>query len=331
MHMAILLGPDDTAACLDHQQVIDALLEGFRAEAEGRVRMPARITIPAPSGWLRIMPGVIDASGPAAYMGCKIMNLIEGAGLRYMIILFNSASGELLALMDAARITQMRTAATAALAARHVVNDQVSTAGMLGSGFEARGLLEAMAHLLSFSQAVVYSRRRENRVAFAREMSARLGVPVDAVDEPSVVFRQAPVVGLATKSTEPVMDGRWVLDGSTLLSIGSTRPDLRELDEVSLKRARHVVADSVDQAKTESGDIRAALDAGALREDQILPIADVLGGKVRARERAGDIVVVKTVGTALQDLVVAGRVYESARAMGRGIEIGDWPGLKPFA
>lgn len=329
--MALLLGPDEVAACLEYPQVIESLLQGFRAEADGRVQMPTRITIPAPSGWFRVMPGVIDATGPSAYMGCKIMNLIQGKGLRYMIILFNSASGELLALLDAARITQMRTAATAALAARHTVNGRFSTAGMLGSGFEARGLLEAMSQLLSFSEVAVYSRRKENREAFAREMSGRLGMSVRAVDEPSAVLRQAPVVGLATKSAEPVIHSSWVPDGATLLSIGSTRPDLRELDEGTLGRAHRVVTDSVDQVKTESGDIRAALDAGVLREDHIVSIGDVIGGKIRSRERAGDIVVIKTVGTALQDLVVAGRVYESARAKGVGTELGDWPQLKPFA
>ncbi|MGH2405129.1 MAG: ornithine cyclodeaminase family protein [bacterium] len=329
--MPLLLGPHEVAACLDHQQVVESLLEGFRAEADGRVNTPTRVTIPAPSGWLRMMPGVIDAGGPAAYMGCKIMNLIQGHGLRYMIILFNSASGELLGLLDAAHITQVRTAATAALAARHIINGEVSTAGILGSGFEARGLLEAMAHLLSFTQAVVYSRRRENREEFAKEMSARLGVEVRTVDRPSEVFVRAPIVGLATKSTTPVMASEWVRDGATLLSIGSTRPDLRELDEAILGRARRVVTDSVSQVKTESGDIRAALEAGALREDRIVSIGDVIGGKIPARERPGDIVVVKTVGTALQDLVVAGRVYESARAKGLGKELGDWPQLKPFA
>ncbi|MGH2374583.1 MAG: ornithine cyclodeaminase family protein [bacterium] len=329
--MALLLGPHEVAACLDHRQVVESLLEGFRAEADGRVQMPTRVTIPAPSGWLRVMPGVIDAGGPAAYMGCKIMNLIQGHGLRYMIVLFDSATGELLGLLDAARITQVRTAATAALAARHIINGKVPTAGILGSGFEARGLLEAMAHLLSFTEAVVYSRRRENREAFAKEMSGRLGVRVQTVDEPSEVFAQAQVVGLATKSATPVVDGGWVHDGATLLSIGSTRPDLRELDEAILGRARRVVTDSVSQVKTESGDIRAALEAGTLREEQIVSIGDVICGKVSARDSAGDIVVVKTVGTALQDLVVAGRVYESARAKGLGKELGDWPQLKPFA
>lgn len=248
-----------------------------------------------------------------------------------MIVLFDGAGGDLLALLDAASITQKRTAATAALAARHVVNGQFSTAGILGSGFEAQGLLEAMAHLLSFSRAVVYSRRREKREAFADEMSQRLGVRVEAVGEAAEVFRQAPVVGLATKSAEPVVDGRWVPDGATLLSIGSTRPDLRELDERTLGRAHRIVTDSVSQVKTESGDIRAAVERGALRNEQIISIGDVIGGRARARERADDVVVVKTVGTALQDLVVAGRVYESARARGLGTEIGDWPVLKPFA
>ncbi len=329
--MALLLGADDVTACLDYPRVVESLLHGFRAEADGRVQLPARITIPAPSGWLRVMPGVIDAAGPSAYMGCKIMNLIEGKGLRYMIVLLNSDSGELLALLDAARITQMRTAATAALAAHHTVNGRFSTAGILGSGFEARGLLEAMSQLLSFSEVAVYSRRKEHREAFAQEMSERLRIPVRAVDEASAVFRQAQVVGLATKSPEPVINSSWVPDGATLLSIGSTRPDLRELDEATLGRAHRVVTDSVGQVKVESGDVQAALGAGVLREDNIVSIGDMIGGKIRARERADHIVVVKTVGTALQDLVVAGRVYESARAKGLGRELGDWPQLKRFA
>jgi alanine dehydrogenase len=328
--MALLLGPDDVAACLNHQQVVDALQKGFRAEAEGRVKVPARITIPAQSGWLRVMPGVIDADGPA-YMGCKIMNLIEGAGLRYMIVLFNSTTGDLLALMDAARITQMRTAATAALVARQLVNGACSTVGLLGSGFEARGLLEALSAELAFSDAIVYSRRREKREAFAREMSRRLGARVTAVGDPAEVLRRTSVVGLATTSAEPVIDGRWVAEGSTLLSIGSARPDQRELDDESLRRARRVVADSVSQVKTESGDIRAALETGVLNDEQIIPIADVVSGRIAAREQTEDIIVLKTVGTALQDLVVAGQVYESALQKGLGADLGDWPPIKPFA
>lgn len=329
--MALLLRPDDVAACLSYSQVTDALLAGFRAEGEGRVQQPTRLTTPAPSGWFRIMPAVIDGGGPGAYMGCKVMNLVKGAGTRYLILLYSSASGELLAVMDAAQVTQMRTAGTAVVAAQHILEGEFPVLGMLGSGYEARGLLDAMAHVFSFSQVVVYSPRRENREAFAREMSERTRVQVVAVDDPNDVLRRTPVVALATKSTEPVIDGRWVREGATLLSIGSTRLDLRELDVRSLERAHRLVVDSAAQVKTESGDIKAALDAGALREDRIVPIADLVRGQVRVRQRAGDIVALKTVGTALQDLVVAGRVYESARERGLGIDMGDWPQLKPFA
>ena len=185
--------------------------------------------------------------------------------------------------MDAAQVTQMRTAGTAVVAAQHILEGEFPVLGMLGSGYEARGLLDAMAHVFSFSQVVVYSPRRENREAFAREMSERTRVQVVAVDDPNDVLRRTPVVALATKSTEPVIDGRWVREGATLLSIGSTRLDLRELDVRSLERAHRLVVDSAAQVKTESGDIKAALDAGALSEDRIVPIADLVRGQVRVR------------------------------------------------
>ncbi len=329
--MAILLRPSDVAGSLTYTQVMDALLAGFTAEAEGRVQAPSRLTTPTPSGWIRIMPAVINGSGPEAYMGCKVMNLVKGKGVRYLILLYSTITGELLALMDAAQVTQMRTAGTAALAARHMLNGEFPVLGMVGSGYEARGLLDAMAQTFSFSQVVVYSPHRENREAFAREMSERVRVQVVPVDEANDVLRRTPVVVLATKSTEPVIDGEYVREGATLLSIGSTRLDLRELDLRSIERAHRLVVDSAPQVKIESGDITAALDAGVLRDEQIVPLADLVRGRVRLRQRSGDIVVLKTVGTALQDLVTAGRVHEFARERGLGIEIGDWPQLKPFA
>ncbi|MDR7483272.1 MAG: ornithine cyclodeaminase family protein [Armatimonadota bacterium] len=328
--MALVLTPEQIDACLTYDDVLAALRAGFLAEAEGRVAQPDRLTTDVPSGWLRIMPAVVGGDG-AGYMGCKVMNLVRGAGVRYLILLYSAGSGDLLAVMDAAQITQMRTAGVAVLAAQRMLDGPFAVLGVLGSGYEARGLLVAMAEAFPFAEAVVYSPRRSSREAFADAMSPRIGRPVMAVDSAEAVLHRTPVTVLATKSATPVLDGRRLLPGATVLSVGSTRLDLRELDLESLRRARWLLVDSVRGVRTESGDVRAALDAGVLAPERIVPLADVLRDGRRLRAHPDDVLVLKTVGTAMQDLVVAGRVYERARARGLGTEIGQIPQLKPFA
>ena len=328
--MALVLAPEEVAACLTAGDVLEALRAGFLAEAEWRVVQPDRLTTDVPSGWLRIMPAVVEADG-TGYMGCKVMNLVRGAGVRYLILLYSAGSGQLLAIMDAAQITQMRTAGVAVLAAQRMLDGPIGVLGVLGSGYEARGLLAAMAEAFPFAEAVVYSPRRASREAFAGEMSARIGRPVVAVDTADAVVARASVLVLATKSPEPVLDGRRLRPGATVLSIGSTRLDLRELDLESLRRARWLIVDSVRGVQAESGDVRAALDAGVLAPERLVPLADVLRDGRRLRAHPEDVLVLKTVGTAVQDLVVAGRVYACARARRLGLEIGEIPQLKPFA
>jgi ornithine cyclodeaminase/alanine dehydrogenase len=328
--VALLLTDSDVATCLSGQEALEALRTGFLAEADGRVALPGRLTADAPSGWFRVMPAVVASDG-ASYMGCKVMNLVRGVGVRYLILLYSAADGELLAVMDGARITQVRTAAVAVLAAQRMLDGPFPVLGVLGAGYEARGLLAALAEAFPFSEAVVYSPRPSSRERFAQEMSARIGRPVVPVHTPDAVAGRTPVVALATRSAEPVLDGRTLLPGATVLSIGSTRPDLRELDLESLRRARWLVVDSPRGVQAESGDVRAALEAGALRPDRVLPLASVLREGRPLRQHPDDVLVLKTVGTAVQDLVVAGRVYEAARARGIGRDLGEIPVVKPFA
>lgn len=326
--MPLFLRGDDIAKVLTYPVVLEALERSLRQEAAGAVTMPSRMNIHNPSGWIRIMPTVI-AGDDMPYMGMKVMNLVKGQGTRYLILLYGSRSGELLAIMDAATVTQMRTAGTTALAARHMVEGSCDTLGIFGSGFEARGHVEALAHVLPFQRVLVYSPRAERREQFAREMTQRIGRPVVAAASPEDVA-ELPVTCLATKATEPVIDGDWLSPGATVLSIGSTRLDLRELDRRSLERAATLVVDHKAQVAAESGDIKDALEAGVIRPEQMVEITDLVVGRARARPRPDAIAILKTVGTALQDVAVAGRVYELARDAGIGADLGDFPVLKAF-
>lgn len=326
--MALFLTGDDVLQCMNNADVISVLEQSLRKEAAGLVSMPSRHNINCDSGWLRIMPAVVGGDG-AAYMGMKVMNLIRGQGTQYMILLYDSATGELVSIMDAAAVTQRRTAGTTALAAKYMVNGEYDTLGLFGSGFEARGHLELLAEVLPLKQAFVYSPRPHRREQFAAEMSAELGINVIAAESPDQVAG-LDVVCLATKATEPVISGDWLKPGATVLSIGSTRLDLRELDRRSLERAATLVVDHKEQVIAESGDIADALQSGVLADEQIVSLTDIVVGKATVRTADDDIAVLKTVGTALQDIAVAGLVYETAKAKGLGHDLGYFPALKAF-
>jgi Transposase/Ornithine cyclodeaminase/mu-crystallin family len=145
-------------------------------------------------------------------------------------------------------------------------------------------------------------------------------------------LRDQGVVVLATKALEPVVDGEEFAAGGVVLSIGSTRFDLRELDRATFARAATVVADNPVQLATESGDVAEALRSGALSRRHIVALASVCAGDVRLRRTEDrDLLVFKSVGTALQDLAIARVVFEDAVKHGYGTELGELARVKPFA
>jgi alanine dehydrogenase len=163
-------------------------------------------------------------------------------------------------------------------------------------------------------------------------MSEELDVSVLAVERPEDAVAEAQVSVLATKATKPVVDGSAFPAGAVVLSIGSTRPDLRELDRNALGRAGALLVDDARQVRLESGDVIDALGCGALADDRIVSMA-ALDGDVRRLRRDGsrDLLAFKSVGTAVQDLALAKSALAAAEAEGRGRELGELTRLKEFA
>lgn len=289
----ILLSAADVAGVLDPTLAMSAVDAALRAEVAGRARLPARLTVDTERGWFRLMPG--DLGG---VYGAKVMNLTRGQGIYYQLLLFCGETGEPLALMDASVLTQVRTGALGAVCVRKALPHGVEVAGLFGTGFEARGQLEALRSMAG--RWKVYSPNREHRERFAAEMG------VEAVDTAEQAAKGLALVVLATRSTEPVLEGEWLDPGTVVVSIGSTKPDLREVDVETVRRGCPVVVDHVEQALRESGDLIAAG----------LTASDLLGLN-RLTSAGADVTLFKPQGTALQDLAVAKSVYE--RCVSRGV------------
>lgn len=327
--MTLLLTASDVEGLVDHTLALDAMRTCFRAEAEGKTELPIRLDAPSPEGFIRTMPAVLDD-----VMGLKVMTLVRDLGTRYLVLLYSVESGECLALLDADEVTRSRTAATTGLAALHMVPEPPRTIGMLGTGFEAKGHLAVFAGMWDLDTVYVHSRSEHNRRRFAEEMSQRFGVKVEPTDTPAQTLGASDTIVLATKSTAPVLDGRDLLPGSVVLSIGSTRPDLREFDVTTVERARHLVVDAEEQVLEDSGDLIAARDAGALDGVDVTTLAALCDeGRVLSRPEQGearDLSVFKSAGTALQDLALAKALYDRAVDRGAGTDIGEISQLKPF-
>jgi alanine dehydrogenase len=323
--VTLFLDADDVRAVATHEVTMAAARAAVVAERKGRTVVPPRLDVDLDHGFLRVMPAAFND-----LMGLKVMTLVRGRGTRYLILLYDQRSGELLAMLDADEVTRLRTAATTAVAAELLAPAGTRRLGLLGSGFEAEGHLRAFAKLWPLDEVLVFSRAPKRRGAFADRMSDELGLDVRAVSTSVEAIGEAPVSVLATKATEPVVDGEQFRPGAVVLSIGSTRPDLRELDQATFRRTAMLLVDDPRQVRLESGDVIDGLDCGALEEQHIVGMADA-DGRTFAQNGERDLLTFKSVGTAIQDLALAHAAVDAAASSGRGRELGELTRLKPFA
>ncbi|MEN2740600.1 ornithine cyclodeaminase family protein [Microbacterium sp. X-17] len=320
--MTLYLDSTEVRALCSEQVALDAARSVLDAQRSGATTVPPRYDIDLPNGFFRVMPAAVGE-----YVGLKIMTLARGIGNRYLLLLYGQDTGDLIAVMDADEVTRLRTAATTAAAAAVMRPEGATQIGLIGTGFEAAGHLRAFAHLWPLSTVKVYSRSADKREGFAAEMSEQLGIRVEAVSERRDAVADSPVTLLCTKSTVPVVDGSEFAPGSVILSIGSTRPDLRELDVETLRRSRAVLVDDADQVRLESGDIRTALDEGAITPDHLIPVSQWTG-EGPAGDPSRDLLSFKSVGTAVQDLLLAAELVKAAGERGAGRDLGELASLK---
>jgi ornithine cyclodeaminase/alanine dehydrogenase-like protein (mu-crystallin family) len=217
----------------------------------------------------------------------------------------------------------VRTGAASAVATKHLARKDSATAGVFGSGKQARTQLLAVSKVRKLARAVVWSPSAERRAAFAREMSAACGVEVVPAAAPAEAARGLDIVCTATSAREPVLFGEWVSPGQHLNVIGSNFLGKAEIDVEVVRRANVVVIDSKDQGRLEAGDLVAALDQRVIEWIDIAELGRVVAMRAPGRQSATDVTLFKSLGIGLEDIAVAVRVYHKAKqaGVGRSIEL----------
>jgi alanine dehydrogenase len=195
---------------------------------------------------------------------------------------------------------------------------QATEMGLFGTGGQARTQLEAACVARPIKRCYVYSRKREKREQFAAEMSAKLGIEVNPVDRPQGAAADLPIVITATTSAAPVFDGNNLAEGAMVAAVGSNWPSRAEIDVATIRRADNIVCDSVAACQNEAGDFREALQCGVFDWSRAADLADVVAGKAVGRNNPQSVTLFKSVGLAIEDVALGGKLLELARASGAG-------------
>lgn len=299
---------EDLRRLLPIGDAIDVLDLAFRAPL---AEAPQRSRIETPSGELLLMP-----SYGASYAGVKLVTVAPDNPSRGLpvvqaaYVLFEVPGLTPIATLDGTSLTTLRTAAVSALATRYLARPDARTLVIFGAGVQGSAHLDAMGAVRQIETVRVVSRSAEPAGALATRAEARgLRASVGGAE----VVAEADIVCTCTTSAEPLFDGSLLRPGAHVNAVGAYRPDQRELDDETVRRARLVV-ETREAALAEAGDLLIPIESGVIgRDDIVADLAEVVRGK-QVRRTAEDVTVFKSVGVAFEDLVVASAAYERATA-----------------
>jgi ornithine cyclodeaminase/alanine dehydrogenase-like protein (mu-crystallin family) len=319
--MPLVLTEADVKSILTMPMAIEAVENSFRRLADGSALLHSRQRLHVPGQSYMHYMAAADAT--TGYMGLKIYTSSR-EGLRFLVTLFQAESGDLVAIIEANYLGQMRTGAASGVATRVLARNDARTIGIIGTGLQARTQLEAIAQVRKIESVRAFGRDRARREQFAAEMAERLKVSVSAADSAEAAVRDVDIVITSTTSTTPVLEGRWLKPGMHINAIGANFPNKRELDDEAVRRSHVIAADSRAQSKVEAGDLMRFFGEDDSRWSAVLELAEIVAGKAPGRTSPEQITLFRSNGIAIEDIVVAGHIYELARERGLGKQIAMW-------
>jgi len=302
---------------------MEVVERAFAALASGRVVMPPILSMAIPdangevdvkTAYIPGFEGFAIKVSPGFFDNPKI----GLPSLNGLMILFSARTGQVLALLlDNGYLTDVRTAAAGAVAAKHLAPANVETAGVIGTGVQARLQLQA-AHLVRpFGQALVWGRDPAKAHACAVEISATLGIPARAEPDPARLVAASQLVVTTTPAEEPVLKADWLHPGLHITAMGSDQAGKNEIEPAALVAADLYVADRVSQCE-KLGELRSALAAGLWTRGAPPELGEIVAGTKTGRTGDSQITICDLTGTGAQDTAIATFALGRARDAGAG-------------
>jgi len=319
--MTLLLTEADVRSLLTMPIALEIVEESLRQQGNGELILNPRRRIKTPdNALLHYMAAAVPVRG---YFGMKISTVARGTA-RFVVPLFRSTTGEMAALIEADALGQLRTGAASGVATKYLANPDASAACIIGTGYQARTQLEAVANVRPLKRVRAFGRNPERRANFCREMSEKIGVTVEPANSGEDAVKGADIIITATSATKVVLEGAWLTPGMHINAMGANWPQKRELDTEAVGRADKIVVDAIEQSKMEAGDLVQAFGEDISRWNSVQELSEIVVGNESGRTDAEQITLFKSNGIATWDLAAAVRVYEMAAAQGIGQTIPLW-------
>jgi ornithine cyclodeaminase len=308
---------------LPMNECVDVMADVFKMLARGKAVNPLRniMWLPDKSGLIGMMPAFLE---DIQVMGLKAISVFPGNHAtdydshQGTVMLFETQNGRLLAMMDAGKITAIRTAAVSGVATRLLASKNAENLAILGSGIQAAAHLEAMRAVRNIQRARVWSQNLAHSQSFAQRESASVSIPVKAVESAEHAVDGADIICTVTSSTDPILLGDWITPGTHINAVGSSVPFARELDTAAVVKSKLFV-DRRESTLNEAGDFLFPKKEGAIDDAHILgEIGDILLGMVKGRQSGKDITLFKSLGLAVEDVAAAHYIYQKLSKLGDG-------------
>src|SRR5271154_6620036 len=319
--MALHISESEVRAVLTMPMAIEALEVISRKQATGEVVVHPRRRFELPGGGFFHYMAAADFS--TGFVAMKQYTYVSGK-IRFMVPLYDMRTGVLAALIEADYMGQLRTGAASGVATKYLSRQNSRVAAIIGTGGQARTQLEAISAVRKLESARVYGRDTAKREKFSKEMTERLGFPVQSAASSSEAVRGADILCTATTSANPVVSGADLAPGVHINAIGANHAHKRELDDEAVASADVIVVDSIEQSRQEAGDLIIAFKGDEVCWTGVKKLSDVVARKSPGRTSDTEVTLFKSNGIASWDLAVAMKVYALAKEKGLGRELPFW-------
>jgi ornithine cyclodeaminase len=303
---------------------VDCVEQGFTTLAGGKVVMPPIMTLPVPdhNGEVCVktayVPGIDSFAmkmSPGFFDNPKI-GLPSTTGL---MVVFSSKTGLLQSLLlDNGYLTDVRTAAAGAVAARHLARADAAHVCIIGAGVQSKMQLKAMTLVRDIKSAVIWARDVAKAEAAAASLRAELGIDISVSTDIAQAVSSADIIVTTTPAADPVIQAEWLRPGQLVIAMGSDQEHKCELEPACLARADLYVPDSQSQC-TVKGELRSAITAGLFAADHGFPeLGAITSGQATGRQSERDLIIADLTGTGAQDTAIATLAGHRADAAGVG-------------
>ena len=317
--MTLHINEAEVRQLLTMPMALEAVEEISRKQATGRAILHSRrrFELPESGGFFHYMAAMDTEAG---FIAMKQYTYVRGT-LRFLVPLYEIATGALLALIEADFLGQQRTGAASGVATKFLARKDARAAAIIGTGGQAKTQLEAIAMVRKLDSVRVYGRDPQRRSAFCQEMSARLGIVVRPADSAGEAVRGADIINTATTSAKPVLDGLGIAEGAHINAVGANHAHKRELDDLAISRAEVIFVDSLAQSEQEAGDLIIPFQAQPQKWHLVKELHQLVAEHVPGRASEKQITLFKSNGIATWDLAVAQRIYALAKERKLGREL----------